>query len=65
MSTPASRAHRPRLALQPLLVKLYKLVGIAALDGFRRNGGGVGVKRDFRFRQPCRTAGGGNRRHAR
>ena len=31
MTTPASRAHRPRLALQPLLVKLYKLVGIAAL----------------------------------
>jgi hypothetical protein len=31
MSTPASRAPRLRLALQPLLVKLYKLVGIAAL----------------------------------
>ena len=31
MSTPASRAPRLRLALQPLLVKLYKLVGIGAL----------------------------------
>ncbi|MBP8808502.1 MAG: hypothetical protein KBG48_14415 [Kofleriaceae bacterium] len=31
MTTPASRAQRPRLALQPLLVKLYKLAGIAAL----------------------------------
>ena len=31
MSTPASRAPRLRLNLQPLFVKLYKLVGIAAL----------------------------------
>lgn len=31
MSTPASRAPRLRLALQPLIVKLYKVVGIAAL----------------------------------
>lgn len=31
MTTPATRAQRPRLALQPLLVKLYKLAGIAAL----------------------------------
>jgi hypothetical protein len=31
MSTPASRAPRLRLALQPLIVKLYKLAGIFAL----------------------------------
>lgn len=31
MSTPASRAPKLRLAIQPLVVKLYKLVGIAAL----------------------------------
>lgn len=31
MSTPASRAPRLRLALQPLIVKLYKLAGIVAL----------------------------------
>lgn len=31
MSTPASRAPRLRLALQPLIVKLYKIAGIFAL----------------------------------
>lgn len=31
MSTPASRAPKLRLAIQPLLVRLYKLVGIGAL----------------------------------
>jgi hypothetical protein len=31
MSTPASRAPRLRLALQPLIVKLYKVAGIFAL----------------------------------
>ena len=31
MSTPAARASRPRLALQQLIVKIYKIAGIVAL----------------------------------
>ena len=31
MSTTASRVNRPRFALQPLIVKIYKLAGIVAL----------------------------------
>lgn len=31
MSTPATRASRPRFALQPLIVKIYKIAGIGAL----------------------------------
>ena len=62
-SKPPAHSSRGKPLLFHVLNR-FGFVCIAALDGFRRNGGGVGVKRNLRFRQPCRTAGGGNRRHA-
>lgn len=62
-SKPPAHSSRGKPLLFHVLNR-FGFVGIAALDGLRRNGVGVRVKRNLRFRQPCRTAGGGDRRHA-
>ena len=62
-SKPPAHSSRGKPLLFHFLNR-FGFVGIAAFDRLRPNGSGVRIKRNLRFRQPCRTAGGGNRRHA-